>query len=136
MIVEGIRNGIKRGQSFRQVMISFYNAGYSRQDIEDSARAIQSQMQPPQQITSQTTATNLQSQKIQPRVSQYSPQNFSPQTQIPRQNVSSYSYQKENFFESKGLVIFLAVFLLLCLGILGVVFLFKDSLINFFNNLA
>jgi len=151
MIIEGIRNGIKRGQSLKQTMISFYNAGYSRQDIEDSARAVQSQLQPvqqPQQIPQiKTPSTNQQqiskipvqqSQKNSVQnVSSYVPQNFSQPQQkiIQKPNVSSYSYSKESFFESKGLIIFLLVFLILCLGALFAVFFFKQELINFFNSL-
>jgi len=151
MIVEGIKNGIKRGQSLKQAMISFYNAGYSRQDIEDSARVVQSQSQlvQPSQQSSQikTPSTNSQqiskipiqqSQKNYPQnVSSYVPQNFSPSQQkiIQKPNVSSYSYSKESFFESKGLVIFLLFFLILCLGVLFAVFFFKQELINFFNGL-
>ena len=154
MIVEGLRNGVKRGKSLKQAMISFYNAGYSRQDIEESARVLQSQMQSVQSATPSQTPQNIKSsltnstpQSIlknqSQNISSSFPQNFSQQNYktppriIQKPSVSSYSYpyKKENFFESSGLVIFLSVFLVLCLGGLASVLFFKEELINFFNNL-
>lgn len=145
MIVEGIRNGIKRGQSLRQAMISFYNAGYSRQDIEDSARTLQSQLQSVQISQTKTPSTNQTPQllktpvqNISSYISQNSLQQNSPalsQKPIQRQSISSYTYSKESFFESKGLVIFLLFILILCLGGLVAVLFFKQELVNFFNNL-
>jgi len=39
-IVEGLRTALARGYSLQQAMISFFNAGYKKEDIEEAARAL------------------------------------------------------------------------------------------------
>ncbi|HTY44289.1 MAG TPA: hypothetical protein VMC80_03530 [Patescibacteria group bacterium] len=39
-IVYGIKAGLERGQSLRSAMISFFNAGYSKEEIEEAARTL------------------------------------------------------------------------------------------------
>lgn len=40
-IVEGLKHAISRGATLQQAMMSFYNAGYTKEEIEESARIIQ-----------------------------------------------------------------------------------------------
>lgn len=41
-IVGGLREALQRGETIEKAMATFYRAGYRRQDIEDSARALYS----------------------------------------------------------------------------------------------
>ena len=41
MIVEGIKQAMLRGASLKQAMMTFFNAGYAKEDIEAAARVIQ-----------------------------------------------------------------------------------------------
>jgi len=51
-ILGGLRNALARGQSLKQAMMSFYNAGYIKQEIEEAAKALQiEKSQPLQQFT-------------------------------------------------------------------------------------
>ena len=37
-IVEGLKVALNKGESLKEAMMSFYNAGYSKKDIEEAAR--------------------------------------------------------------------------------------------------
>ena len=39
-ITEGLRQAIERGESLESAKLSFINAGYSKEDVEDSARVL------------------------------------------------------------------------------------------------
>ena len=41
-ILGGLRHALNRGESLEKVMLSFYNAGYRKEEIEEAARFIQS----------------------------------------------------------------------------------------------
>ncbi len=43
-ILGGLKSALMRGYTLKDAMISFYNAGYSKEDIEESARTLQYQM--------------------------------------------------------------------------------------------
>ncbi len=43
-ILGGLKSALMRGYSLKDAMVSFYNAGYSKEDIEASARTLQYQM--------------------------------------------------------------------------------------------
>ena len=56
-IVAGLRLALSKGESLKQAMTSFYSAGYSKQEIEDAARALQNpelQFPPQQEFQEQT----------------------------------------------------------------------------------
>jgi hypothetical protein len=85
-ILSGIRAALERGQSLRAAMMSFYNAGYAKDEIEDAARALmevgatqqtQTQTQPP--------AKPVQPQK---QLIQQAPQKVSLQQPKPQMQIS------------------------------------------------
>lgn len=45
-ILEGLRNATDRGESLKDAMMSFFNAGYSKTEIEDAARVLQAERNP------------------------------------------------------------------------------------------
>jgi len=42
-ILGGLRTALARGQTLRQAMMSFYNSGYLKQEIEEAAQALQAE---------------------------------------------------------------------------------------------
>jgi len=129
-ILEGLKFALSKKESLKQAMASFYNAGYKKQDIEDSARALQSQ--------------NI---ILKRQVKVFQPKNFSDKGQTI-QRISGYGesaqpFQKvtQNVFDykqkSKGKwkIYLMVLILLILLGILAAVYFFKPQLIDFFENL-
>ena len=111
-ILGGLKLAMSKGESLKQAMMSFYNAGYKKNEIEDAARALS-------QIPRAQKIQPVRSQKQQPK-------------QI--QKVSDYE-QKPPKLKQK-LVLFLLIFILIILlGILTSVFIFKSDVIDFLNRL-
>lgn len=78
-ILGGLREALTRGGSLKEAMISFYNAGYSKEEIEEAARALQMQgpvdvIKAPEQKKSKSKSTRKK-QEPEPiqRVSSYGP---------------------------------------------------------------
>jgi hypothetical protein len=140
-IYEGIRLGMLKGQSLKQAMMSFYNAGYPKNEIEEAARALQLQQ------FQQTTQPGYQPpmQSVQPReklnsnlnIKQANENNSAQhqnQIQQPMQRISSYGEQPQEK-KSNIVIILLAIILIMLIGILASAFIFKDAFITFINNL-
>ena len=100
-IIEGLKNALERGYSIDIAISSFINAGYNRQDVEDSAKtfggvyfqesskptaqqATKSVSQPLSQTANQT-AQPIYRPAIQTNPRPILPQQFSPQLQQPLQ---------------------------------------------------
>ncbi len=167
MVNEGILGGLKlalsKGESLKQAMMTFYNAGYKKEEIEEAARTLQKEGG--QEEISQKPEKPLKQKKIQKpskqrqiktpiqKVSSYGePTATKPpvkkempavpekikkeETQKPEkispQKISGYEKQKP---KGKIIIILLIFFLLFLLGALVAVFLFKQELADFFNNL-
>ena len=119
-IVGGLISGMERGYSLKEAMISFYNTGYNKQDIEEAARHVMSSKKIPgsgegQQVNINKSASESKSLALEketarnPKTSQETEaiNNLSAQTQ-------SQSYSGEEKAEeeiSKGLIITLSVIL-------------------------
>jgi Fe2+ transport system protein B len=138
-ILGGLRSALNRGESLKKAMMSFYDAGYKKEDIEAAARALQEnnfsqsiqQTQPIRQHVQQAKKIQ-QAQKIQ----QIQPKT-EPIMQQPIRTVQRVSnYEQENFKPGREWLLFVMIALLLVLvGILTAVFLFKAELTEFFNKL-
>ncbi len=48
-ILGGLRTALSRGQTLRQAMMSFYNAGYIKEEIEEAAKALLAEKNQPAQ---------------------------------------------------------------------------------------
>ena len=152
-IVEGLKAALARGGTLQKAMMSFYNAGYLKQDIEEAARILQSPQLPSQTFVTQSilqaTKPQQQMQKAQIKTESETSSPFSApenpfasvsqpentQTQQPKviQRVSNYDKKPRRL---SGLVISVLVFLLIFLiGILVSVFLFKEQFAAFFTKI-
>ena len=122
-LVEGLKYAISKGESLPRAMMSFYNAGYLKKDIEEAARFLQSPhlLQTPITAQPQPVKGKLfysSSKPVQQPVSQ--------SRQPVVQRVSAYEKKPK---KRGGRVIWiLSFFLLLLLGVLIAVFLFRDKL--------
>ncbi len=151
-ILEGIRAGLERGQSLKSAMMSFFNAGYNRTEIEETERAASQKPKPEgmkpqapishpikktffgkQKAQSELKAPEMQVLKVQVPLSvPKQPFQQKPVAPVVTQNVSNYedsSKQKSD----KLIIIILVSVLVFLLGILATVFFFKDEIMSLFG---
>jgi len=176
-ILGGLKSALVRGESLKRAMMTLYNAGYSRDEIYEAARAInegggQLQSQTAKQPVLQPTKPKKKSlfskkqpskekkpekplPQTQPSLKPVNPVSQKPlkQLQIPpttqqsatqqqiqqagtpsiSQNVSAYGQPEKP--KSKTPIILLAVLLLILIGGLVTIFLFKEDLLGFFSSM-
>ena len=146
-ILGGLKSALERGESLKKAMMTFFNAGYKREEIEDAARTLNEmnfqpelKTQQPQKnipIISQLKPVDIPPKKIISQTS--STPNLSQPSQIPSapQEISSSVQKVSSYGENKksvlipiliGILIFLFI-------ILASLFIFKQQVINFFASL-
>lgn len=141
-ILGGLRLALAKGESLGQAMNSFYNANYKKEEIEEAAEFLNSQQIQP---TQQTTVSQIPKKQVSPvRKVKPKKQRLKKQRPIKKaiksqpvktiQNVSGYGEEHKRP-EGTVITIILIFFLLILVGILAAVFLFKTELVEFFNNL-
>ena len=125
-ILGALKSALERGESLKRAMMTLYNAGYRKEDISDAARSINQpelqsqQIQVPQtQNLSQPKTISLQ-YPAQPQPVQMQ----QPQQQIASQKVSGYGQPPKQ--SGKIVIILLGFLLLVLVGILATIFLFKE----------
>jgi hypothetical protein len=139
-ILEGLKAGLERGQSLKRVMMSFFNAGYSRSEIEEAAGAF-SQVSIREEIPSQQEIKLPEKKKsffgkqkpVQPQLSVPKFQTIQNQKTIAPvsiQNVSNYETSQKS---DKLIIIILVSVLVFLFGILATVFFFKDEIMSLFG---
>ena len=134
-ILAGLRSAVAKNESLKQAMISFYNAGYKREDIQEAGRVLQEEQltlgiqQPPltQQpsVQQQPVQTQPPQQFVQQPVQQMQPGR-------PVQIVSGYAPQKKT---GKTLIILLVVVLVFLIGFLSTIFIFRYKLADILGGL-
>ncbi|MBT3404621.1 hypothetical protein HN832_03215 [archaeon] len=146
-IYEGIKQAMARGESLQHASITFFNAGYPKQEIDAVAKALQldqlaEKTQPgysaknptsPQKIKT-TSSIQTSSKKSPQKIFQYRGSRIkTPPIKSPQ--VSNYGEKKpKSLFESEMFVIFLGILLLLLIGTLSSLFFFRDAVVDFINN--
>ena len=129
-ILEGLKLALLKKESLKQAMISFYNAGYEKQDIEDSARALQSQKIKPELSSQNSQPKSLSPKKqIIQKISNYGKKSLP----IPKTMQKVSNYEKKP--KGKWKIYIMVLILLILLGILAAVYFFKPELVEFFNKL-
>jgi hypothetical protein len=109
-ILQGLKIAVQRGQSLRDAMMSFYNAGYKKQEIEEAARHIS------------ISSPVQQKQNSQQQILQKSKQQIS-------------KYEEKTKPKSKLTLILLITAIVVLIAILVSIFFFRNELIDFFVNL-
>jgi hypothetical protein len=153
-IIEGLKLAMSRGETLEQAMNSFYNAGYKKQDIENSARQLnfseytsnedsKKDITPPEMFRG-PRPSNLPISKhkqipqtfsinnIKQSVSGYNenPKSFNKKKKQKR--ISDYSYKKP-ILGKIILIILLVLFIILVVSLGAVVF-FKPQIQEFFSS--
>ncbi|MDA3836317.1 MAG: hypothetical protein PF542_01730 [Nanoarchaeota archaeon] len=153
-ILGGLRAAVERGETLKDAMMTFYQAGYEKSEIESAAKAFLNQTSAPstmntsQRLPSPDTPKKKEEkkplEKLKPAALMLKPipvpQTPAASANIPvkektPQNVSAYAIPKKPANPGKGITVILTVVLLALLGILAAVFLFQEDLVNFFNGL-
>ncbi len=139
-IFEGLKVALSKGETLQKAMMSFFNAGYSKEEIEEAARYLQMSQTPAQPQPTQQTQPSQTIQQAQPQPVRKQPKRKISKAQ-PSRRPSKKTVQKVSAYGGKpkstgviitGILIFL---LILLLGVLVAVFLFKDELAGFFGNI-
>ncbi len=145
-ILGGLKSALERGESMNKAMMTFYNAGYKKEEIEEAARFLAQNQVAVQPQPSQTSLPKaglipkpgqipVPVPAIPPQINQQVVSGYgnqpSKQPQV-KQPVSEYGKKKSG---DKVLITILIVVLVLLFGILGAIFLFKDQIINFFSSM-
>jgi hypothetical protein len=163
-ILGGLKAATSRGETLKEAMMTFYQAGYDKAEIEEAARAYLSQTQgqsnvnPAQRIQTPSSNTKPVEKKKEEKKGLFKkkkpllPAKMNPTPSKPQakaafsppkvqekksmQRVSNYEPPKKKVKSAgKGLTILLGIILFLLLGALAAVILFKAELVNFFNSL-
>ena len=129
-IVEGLRGAVSKGESLEKAMTSFYNAGYKKEEIEQAAAAM---VQNQSSVQTMPQPQQFQQKNIMPQATNIQQRPLVQPPKVPVQGVSDYG--KKPGGKGAIITIILFIMLLLLLGILAGVILFKEELSNFFNSL-
>ncbi len=140
-ILGGLRSALAKGKSLKQTMISFYNAGYKKEEIEEAARTLQTQpavqpiLQPTLPVPQISQPVTQPGQPPPPQIQQ--PIQTAQMQQLAQmlpalQNVSGYGKTKK---PGKTLIIILAGSLVFLIVLLVTIFLLKDTLAGLLNKL-
>jgi hypothetical protein len=170
-LIAGITGALERGQSLKSAMVSFFNAGYSKEEIEEAARVlIEVGTNPDSGFAPVTSSISFQSkgakqQEAHENVSVTLPKNsanaqtamvntatgnfsgFSQRAPVaekklpeekmklkPVQKISDYDHVKSKRRPSV-LIIVLAALLIILLGVLVAMFLFRRQLVDWLASL-
>lgn len=156
-ILGGLRSAVARGETLKEAMMSLYNAGYSKEEIEEGARkyllessedslskAIKDNQQKKEplkkeEIKEKTSEKDLIEKKEEPNeVKSGKEENIEKENKErlkAKQRVSDYGEQPKKVSKREPLTITLIILLVSLVGVLVAVFLFKQEIIEFFNNL-
>lgn len=129
-LVEGLRQAVSKGEPLEKAMMSFYNAGYLKGDIEAAAAA----MVQTQNYSQSSSPAPIQKQPItQPMSPIPKPIPTIQNQSVVLQNVSGYGKKPSRRGTFATIILF--IMLLLLLGALMGVILFKDELLGYFESL-
>lgn len=145
-IVGGLKSALTRGYSLDEAMMSFLNAGYKREEIEEASQSLQSQITSgeisselsPQPIW--TLEQDNQDKQIEPEVITAPKQKQAIpkekfQVAQPKQVVTRgvAAYTDYDTSRIRTITVILAILLVLLVGILGLMYIFKNQIIDFLN---
>ena len=163
-ILGGLKLALSKGESLKQAMISFYNAGYKREEIEEAARELQKGSIEQKEIPKKTKEP-LKQKPIQKfskpkkpiqKISAYGmPTQIKNDSSTNQEKIPAVKQKKEKIVKEpqkiipqkisnyektqkpkhKLIIILLIFFLVFLLGSLVAVFMFKQELVDFFNKI-
>jgi|TARA_Y100000310_G_scaffold48893_1_gene45220 proline dehydrogenase len=123
-LLEGLKVAISKGETLQQAMQSFYNAGYNKRDIEESAKVLQSQIHQ-EQIQKPKLVKSENNIKKPSKLSK-------PQLPKTTQKISNYGQEKP--FKKK-IIILISLLIVIVGVILAGIFFFRENLLEFFTKI-
>ena len=143
-IVEGLRNALSRGHTLEQAMMSFYNAGYEKQEIEEAARALHEHPSHPLSHPKKMIPKKAEKPVTKPFPPEYHPR---PQPKPPvvakpvekpeikpdKQVISKYEEKTKPKGKLALILLMIALFIFILILVGG--FIFREELIDFFKTL-
>ena len=129
-LVSGIRQAVSKGESLRDAMVSFLNAGYSKEDIEDAARIVQGEgienTQPKIEIKKPIVAPEIPKKEY---IEQATPIENIPSAPAMTQKVSAYTSKPSSSMSASKKIFLVVLFIFLTLiGVsLAALFIYKDQ---------
>jgi hypothetical protein len=117
----GLKRGAERGETLKDSMMSFYRAGYPKEEIENAARIFLEEKEKMKKVAgAMTTNPALKGKKLGMQKSG---------------NQKASKYGKDKGILGDKTTLFLISILILLLLVLASVFLFKSEMVDFFNNM-
>ncbi len=129
-LIEGIRLALSKGYTLEQAMMSFYNAGYPKEDIEEAARILL--YHPSHPLSHPEKPVPEDFKKPAKALPPSKPGKLLEEEE--KQKISKYE-EPASKTKNNILIIFLIFLLFLIFGTLAGIIIFKNELINFFANL-
>jgi|TARA_B100002003_G_C13950013_1_gene460652 proline dehydrogenase len=123
-LLEGLKVAISKGETLQQAMQSFYNAGYNKRDIEESAKVLQSQIHQ-EQIQKPKLVKSENNIKKPSKLSK-------PQLPKTTQKISNYRQEKPS---KKKIIILISLLIVIVGVILAGIFFFRENLLEFFTKI-
>lgn len=133
-ILGGIDLAVSRGETLESAMVSFYNSGYSKEDIEWAAKAFQLNQFKKNLVKSSQKPKEGTAKKDEKEGKLEKNKEFEQFVKKPyyaEQKVSSYEQASQ--FQEKIILVVLVSSLILLLSVLAGVFFFKEKLVDFIN---
>lgn len=145
VILEGLKQALSRGEPLKRAMVSFYNAGYKKEEIEEAANSLQMPSVEQSLQTEQQTKEQFQEKsdgeinniasmgeirtKSPAQMRSYQP------VQTQRTSIQRVSNYENGSSTEKIVIIVLIFFLIVLVGMLATIFFFKQELVDFFNKM-
>jgi len=148
-ILWGLKSALERGQSLKKAMLSFYNAGYNKNEIEESAKYLtetgsvsveqnSGQLQRQRPVPTPESFNGEEDSSFIPAPSQENVQSEKA-VQKPRQVLASAqnvsAYEQREGTSGKLVIVILCAILFLLFGILVLFLIFRNEFISWFSNL-
>jgi hypothetical protein len=152
-----LRTALLKGQNLQQTVQSLYNSGYAKNEVDEAVQEInmyelpqqpvQQSIKPVQKPVQQSQQPAVQGQSPQiasyyPTVQpQQLPRFVPPQPQFSQPQFAQYPQVVSNYEQNPRsktgmlITIIMVAMLMILIGILVVVFMFKPEITNFINNL-
>jgi hypothetical protein len=140
-ILYGLKAALERGQTLNSAMLSFFNAGYERAEIEEAAMALA-------QVPENIIPTKKPEKPVLPIAPVSSPPKVSTPVQPvikPKEDISEKVPQKaSNYGEKKNnklstlnkfIIVILVILLLILISSVIAIFIFKDQIISWLNSI-
>lgn len=132
-IVEGLRHALAKGQNLEQAMMSFWNAGYKKEDIEESARSLAKHPDQPLSHPEKEIPEHIKkpATKVLPVTKPFEKPEPEEKPEQEKQKISRYEEKTKP--RGKLITILLIIFLFIIISSLAGIFIFKQELIEFFS---